>query len=595
MGVSGQLSLALLLVLLGRFALAVDTWCGKAYRPSDAAVEPGGQLLSPPRSPAPLLDLKIRPRVQPYLEEDTIGTFIVDAPLSYFHGQPYGNSLFRQQNDGALTLLSNFSAFDFITVSASRIDGAFRPLFLGTVKVDSTGSLFEFDLSGFEPSFLPYNISLVAMGPDTHAFTAFTQLLRLPSREDGGSITKIDSLYGGLLVKAPTTSDDLAWTPVFPYSYYLDGTWLGGSSKNMEILKNYGYNVLHIVPAGGLGYDFEQLDEWLDQAQSLGLWIMFDMRWQYQNSSGVEWQVNRLKARPNMLLWYTADEPDGQVDAIDAPKIAYDLIKSLDPYHPVSLCLNCENYYYQEYSAGADIILSDVYPIGTNTSWSTQYNTVCNSTYGCCGCDNCQGYNNISNVPARLDTYRDYQMQLGLPPKVLWGTPQAFGNSEFWKQIPTPAEEVAMTMLSVNHGAKGIIMWTFPTTPDLINVTSKLAKVLTGVCAGYLLGAEIMTGLAVDGASAIDASAWRIEDTLLLSIVNSDYQDTTEPVTLDLPAGVVANSINNVLWGDGEWYLTASSSVQIRRSGLQDLSTDILILSLETHLLVSGQDSRTIL
>lgn len=46
----------------------------------------------------------------------------------------------------------------------------------------------------------------------------------------------------------------------------------------MEVLKSYGDNVLHIVLAGGLGYDFEQLDAWLDQAQNLGLWIMFDMR-----------------------------------------------------------------------------------------------------------------------------------------------------------------------------------------------------------------------------------------------------------------------------------------------------------------------------
>lgn len=45
----------------------------------------------------------------------------------------------------------------------------------------------------------------------------------------------------------------------------------------MEVLKNYGYNFLHIVPAGGLGYDFEKLDAWLDQAQTLGLWIMYDM------------------------------------------------------------------------------------------------------------------------------------------------------------------------------------------------------------------------------------------------------------------------------------------------------------------------------
>lgn len=94
--------------------------------------------------------------------------------------------------------------------------------------------------------------------------------MRLPSRTDSESVTKIDSLHEGLLVKATTTSDDRTWTPIFPYSYYLDGAWLAKSSNNMEeILQNYGYNVLHIVPAGGLGYDFDQLDEWLDQAQVL--------------------------------------------------------------------------------------------------------------------------------------------------------------------------------------------------------------------------------------------------------------------------------------------------------------------------------------
>ena len=147
------------------------------------------------------------------------------------------------------------------------------------------------------------------MGRDAHVYIASTKLLRLPSRKDGGSITKIDNLYGGLLVTFTGTSGNGPWTPIFPYSYYLDGTWLAESPNNMEIFKNYGYNVLHIVPAGGLGFDFEQLDLWLDQAQRLGLWIMYDMRWQYQNTTGVEWQVDRLKARPNMLLWYTADEP----------------------------------------------------------------------------------------------------------------------------------------------------------------------------------------------------------------------------------------------------------------------------------------------
>lgn len=73
-----------------------------------------------------------------------------------------------------------------------------------------------------------------------------------------------------------------------------------------------------------------------------------------------------------MLLWYTGDEPDGQVDALNATKITYDLVKSLDPYHPVSLCLNCLNYYFEDYTSGADIIMSDPYPIAVNTSWSVQ-------------------------------------------------------------------------------------------------------------------------------------------------------------------------------------------------------------------------------
>ena len=175
--------------------------------------------------------------------------------------------------------------------------------------MDSNGTLFDFDLSKFEARFEPYSISITATGPDAHVYTATIQLLRLPNRSDGGSVTKIDSLYGALLVKSATTPNPDQWTPLFPYSYYLGGPWLAADVKNMERLKNLGYNVLHIIPAGGLGYDFDQLDGWLDQAQKLGLWIMYDMRWQYQNSTGVDFQVNRLKARPNMLLWYTADEP----------------------------------------------------------------------------------------------------------------------------------------------------------------------------------------------------------------------------------------------------------------------------------------------
>lgn len=64
---------------------------------------------------------------------------------------------------------------------------------------------------------------------------------------------------------------------------------------------------------------------------------------------------------------------DGHGVPLDATTNSYSQIKKLDPYHPVSLALNCQNYYFKEYTAGADIILTDPYPIGLNNTWSDQY------------------------------------------------------------------------------------------------------------------------------------------------------------------------------------------------------------------------------
>ena len=231
------------------------------------------------------------------------------SQLSYYHGQPYGSAPLAQNKGASLELFSNLTESNELSLYVTRTDNTHGLVPPSTVKLNSNGTLFDFNLIEFEPRVEPYEISLMARASDGSSYMASTQILRLPSRTDGGSVTKIDSLYGGLLVKAPSTSVQDAWKPVFPYSYYLDGNWLAQSPTQMQVLKDYGYNVLHIIPAGGIGYDFEQLDGWLDQAQVLGLWVMYDMRWQYQNETGVEWQINLLKARPNILLWYTADEP----------------------------------------------------------------------------------------------------------------------------------------------------------------------------------------------------------------------------------------------------------------------------------------------
>jgi hypothetical protein len=276
-----------------------------------------------------------------------------------------------------------------------------------------------------------------------------------------------------------------------------------------------------------------------------------------------------------MLLWYTGDEPDGQGDPLNATKITYDLIKSLDPWHPVSLCLNCYNFYYEEYSSGADIILSDVYPIAVNTSWSAVYNTVCNTTYGCCGCDDCHG--DMEDISNRLDIWSEYQSWIGGAPKTFWGVPMAFGNESYWTRYPTAAEEVTMTMLNLNHNAKGIVMWDYPTSNELSNITSKLSRVLASdEVARFLLGAHTVP-LQVTGHSDMDVSGWRVGDKMLIIILSLQTPSWSSSVSILLPAA--ASAVKEVLWGSGGWKLDSGELV---KEGGHALETDIIVVEFET-------------
>ena len=140
-----------------------------------------------------------------------------------------------------------------------------------------------------------------------------------------------------------------------------------------------------------------------------------------------------------------------------------------------------------------------------------------------------------------------------------------------------------MTMLSVNHGAKGIIMWTFPTTPELVTVTSALAELLTDKCADLLLGADITSGLVLDGAPAADVSLWQDGQDVLLSIINPSYDDAVGLVELQLPINVMAYSFTS-LWGENQWEAVNDGTGAIRslqKIGLSGLSVDVLLLALE--------------
>lgn len=136
----------------------------------------------------------------------------------------------------------------------------------------------------------------------------------------------------------------------------------------------------------------------------------------------------RLRNRTNLLLYYTADEPDGSEDPVSTLVSTTAYINTLDPYRPSSLILNCQDYFFTNYSEGAPILMQDTYPIGINATYSTVYNTSCTREVGDCGCDNCRG--GYEDIRDRMDDFTIRLEVLGRErSKTVWTVPQAFGSS----------------------------------------------------------------------------------------------------------------------------------------------------------------------
>ena len=218
-----------------------------------------------------------------------------------------------------------------------------------------------------------------------------------------------------------------------------------------------------------------QFEKYLNTAESLGLYVQYDMRNSFLNLTSVEYQVNYLRNRSNILIWYTGDEPDGADYDLNSTKLAYDQIYETDGYHPVSLVLNCENYYFTDYGLnGADVLMVDPYPIAVNGRWSKPYNTYVDENFGDGGCDNCNG--TFYDISTRIESSRNRaRIMGGWRTKPVWIVPQSFNDNqgEFWYRIPFGTEGEAVTpILSWNHGGQGHASWNSQySSQDLLNVS----------------------------------------------------------------------------------------------------------------------------
>ena len=187
------------------------------------------------------------------------------------------------------------------------------------------------------------------------------------------------------------------------------------------------------------------------------------------NLTSVTAEVTALRNRSNVLLYYTGDEPDGTSDPLNATTITYDRIRELDAYRPTSLVLNCADYHFAAYAAGADVVLQDVYEIGNNVTFSTTWHTPCTPARGDCGCDNCRGA--FEDIRARVESFYARFEALGWArAKTVWTVPQGFGGSEYWSRAPTGKEWLVEAIVGVNAGAQGAHLCIFfPVGVHLMN------------------------------------------------------------------------------------------------------------------------------
>lgn len=142
-----------------------------------------------------------------YLEDENVGSVLVNASISEYVGVPYyAASTDPEGANGTQPLSVQFF-----------LDGS-KPLLNGSVPV-KMGAVMEIPInfSGLAARLEPYNITAVASDFQNATYDASMQISRLPLRQDNGTATRIDNRYGSTAVRKAAEGE---WKPIFPYTYY---------------------------------------------------------------------------------------------------------------------------------------------------------------------------------------------------------------------------------------------------------------------------------------------------------------------------------------------------------------------------------------
>ncbi|KAG6377717.1 hypothetical protein JVT61DRAFT_14488 [Boletus reticuloceps] len=493
-----------------------STWCGKNFMLNQTVIPPGGQFQLPAYSNEPLVAFRCAPAFRPYLEEDAKdAAFIIDTPIVYQYIQ--SASLISLPSSGS--------------------------------ECDDLGYEITVDISSLPAQKMGYNVTCNATyqaetpsSPTPQYFSTNTSLLYLPDTK--GSVVKTDLRTGALWAR-PADGKGGDFQPFIPQGFYVSfDQYLAKNLSLIDQLKTDGFNTIHPIPPYDNATLFEQV---LNRTVELGLYLIYDMRSDYRNLTAVTQQVQAYSSLPNLLLWETAHEPDGNADPFGAARSTYDLIYEMDGYHPISIVLNCEVKCCIAVLRRVQISCSKTHTLSALMRLSRLYGILnAPPTLVTAAVTTVRAAFTISRLASRAS-------RIGLNilgydrTKTVWSTPQAFGSGAYWNTTPTGPQWAAMGLTSFSHGATGSISFQYPTTTGNTTTIEGTATALTVVIAEtvqpFLVDPEVTHETFNVG--GVDAGLWD-NGTAYLLLVTSFGASNVYVAWADVGLGEVTDGTTQV-------------------------------------------------
>ncbi len=330
---------------------------------------------------------------------------------------------------------------------------------------------------------------------------------------------RIDRLTGGLIVNR---------RQFFPFGFYCYSP-VDPELPGEEAVR--GFNMISPYQKIEPG-SFQERKAYMDRCAMLGMKIHYNLL-SVSGGGGVssridgiseerqtELLINEIKAfmdHPALLAWYIADEPNGSdVPPAKLEKI-YRLIKSIDPWHPVSIVLMTPFRDGRKYAGAMDIVMADPYPVPDYP---------------------------VTKAGDAADRLRkDFEGE-----KPVWIVPQAFGGGELWIREPTIQEIRSMTYQAIVSGARGIQYFVrqgpnaFPKSVPMWNECGRIAQEISYLTP-WLLSDE-PAAASRSGNSNIRLLSAVHDGELMVMAVNTINQ----PLRFSVQIGCPATSTANVLF-----------------------------------------------